>query len=85
MSLDGKSSVALPLCCPQGCDRRDFLSKVFYKQFSKGEPIVAGFKSCGTKVEYSSVDEIPIETTMCPCGDDQHYLVLWIEAPIQQS
>jgi transposase len=30
--------------------------------------------SCGMKVSYKTIFDVPLETTMCPCGNPNHYI-----------
>lgn len=72
-------SIAMPLFCPPGFDRRDFLTRAVGPYF-KGEPLVLGISSCGTEVEYNSPDEMPTADLPCPCGNPRHWLIKWQEA-----
>jgi len=86
-----KQHVGLPIVCPQGVSRRAhlkvILGSIVKQQLqlhrARGFPdeafsaVMTGIKSCGTKVYYKTLDDVPLDDTPCPCGDPNHWLVTW--------
>ncbi len=36
---------------------------------------------CDKKVDYATVDDIPDVDVPCPCGDEAHYMIKYVENP----
>lgn len=75
-------------------DKKDILLLALYDQFNMqrffdGEegtvyfnpllPLLKINMSCGGSVVYRSLDEIPAESTPCPCGNPDHWLIKYEE------
>jgi len=46
----------------------------------EGPVVIANMPCCGQSFSYATIEDIPTETTSCPCGADWSWIVKYSEA-----